>query len=162
MSLSDRRKFLALLAATPLAACGFTPVYGPGGAGERLLNKVELPEPNSRDSYLLIRELEQRLGRPGSADYKLTLKLKATEGKQAISSDDVTTRFHVLGRLDYVLTRTEDDSRVGAGTVTGFTSYSATGTTAATESAREDAHERLMVILTDSLTSRLFADLGPA
>ena len=33
---SDRRSFLALAGLAALGACGFTPVYGPGGGGAAL------------------------------------------------------------------------------------------------------------------------------
>ena len=61
MSLFNRRAFLCL----PLiaAACGFTPVYGTGGSGEKLQNTVEVVEPDARDAYLLTRRIEERLGR---------------------------------------------------------------------------------------------------
>ena len=49
-----------------------------------------------------------------------------------------------------------------SGTVNNFTAYSATGSTVATLAAERDALERLMVILGDQITTRLFAADLPA
>ena len=48
MSSSDRRIFLSLLAALPLAACGFTPAYGPSGPARGLLGRVRVDDPDGR------------------------------------------------------------------------------------------------------------------
>ena len=70
MSLYSRRILLALPLA--LAACGFTPVYGPDGAGSKLRGQVLVQEPSTQAGYLLTRHLETRLGRSGaSARYGL-------------------------------------------------------------------------------------------
>ena len=65
MSLFDRRTLLLLPLARP--ACGFEPVYAPGGAGSALNGNVAVSAPNSTDSYLLVQNLEQRLGRSATS-----------------------------------------------------------------------------------------------
>ncbi|NIZ10544.1 hypothetical protein HCZ97_14045 [Pseudooceanicola sp. HF7] len=157
---SDRRKFLALLSAGALGACGFTPTYGPGGGGYPLVNRVRIPAPDSGDSYVLVRELEQRLGRVSAPQYDLALKLNVFEQSLAVTSDNTTTRFNVVGNLDYSLTETASGTIIGSGKVNSFTGYSATGSTVATLASQGDAHERLMVILSDMLVARLTADLA--
>ena len=64
MSLFNRRSLLALPLA--LAACGFTPVYGPQGAGSKLHSQVLVQEPSTQAGYLLVRHLETQLGRSGA------------------------------------------------------------------------------------------------
>ena len=91
-------KSLAGLGLAGLAACGFSPAYAPGGAASRLHGRTLLPDPNSEESYLLIRELEQRLGRAGSVDYALELTLRISESRLAVNAANDTTRFRVLGR----------------------------------------------------------------
>ena len=58
-----RRRFLLALPLLALAACGFEPVYGPGGAGTALQNRVLVDAPEDRFGYFLVREVESRLGR---------------------------------------------------------------------------------------------------
>lgn len=58
-----RRRFLLALPLLALAACGFEPVYGPGGAGAALQNRVLVDAPEDRFGYFLVREVESRLGR---------------------------------------------------------------------------------------------------
>ncbi len=125
-----------------------------------LQGRTAIPAPDSRQSYELVKELEQRLGRSANPDYDLGLTLTVTENRLAVTSDNVTTRFDVVGDLDYSLTDLVSGDVMGSGTVTSYTGYSATGSTVATEAAQSDAHDRLMVILTDMLISRLTADLA--
>ena len=102
MSLLNRR---TLLLALPLAAaaCGFTPVYAPGGTGAALHGQIEVQAPeeikaaSGTDAYFLVQNLEQRLGRGGSTAYKLDLTLSTKEEGQAITADNEITRYSVIG-----------------------------------------------------------------
>ena len=62
---SDRR---SLLLALPLlaAGCGFTPVYGPDGIGTTLRGAIIADAPDSQEAYMLVRRLEEKLGRPAN------------------------------------------------------------------------------------------------
>jgi LPS-assembly lipoprotein len=168
MSLLNLR---SLLLALPLlaAACGFSPVYSPSGSGAALHGQIAVQSPEAirgasgTDAYFLVRSLEQRLGRGGSA-YKLDLTLRTSEEGQAITADNDITRYSVLGTADFVLTRNADGKVVASGTVNNFTGYSATGSTVETLAGERDARERLMVILADQITARILAtaDLSTA
>ena len=153
MSLFDRRAILGLPLA--LAACGFTPVYGPGGTGSRLQNNVEIVDPDTRDTFLLTRRLEERLGRTSTPVYKLTLTVDTEEEDLAIDREGNISRFNLLGRADYALIEQATGRTVTSGSVDNFTSYSATGTTVATLAAQRDAQERLMIQLADQIFVRL-------
>lgn len=155
MSLLDRRTLL--LAPLALAACGFTPVYAPGGTGAVLQNRVRVDDPSTRDSYLLVRELEERLGRAATPAYGLGLTITTTEQGLAIDRAGNTRRFNRLGRVDYALRDLTTGTVVTSGTVENFVGYSATGSTVATLAAETDAQERLMTILADQITTRLQA-----
>lgn len=157
MWLSDRRTFLATALALSLAGCGFSPAYGPGGAANRLQNAVLVDTPDTRDAYLLTRELENRLGRAENARYSLGYTLDFIEERMAISSDDVATRVNLIGKLAYNLRDLSTTQVLAAGTLNSFTGYSTTGSTVATRAARADAHERLSTILADQLVARLIA-----
>lgn len=161
MSLYNRRSLLALPLA--LAACGFTPVYGTDGAGAKLRGQVLVQEPSTQAGYLLTRHLETRLGRSGTAArYALDLAIDTSEEGLAINAAGDTTRFNLIGNVDFALRDTITGTVVTSGKVQNFTAYSAIGTTVATLAAERDAIERLMVILGDQITARLYAADLPA
>ena len=155
MSLLNRRHIL--LAPLALGACGFQPVYGPGGTGARLQNRVLVDEPDERNGYLLTRSLEERLGRAAPAEYGLTLAISTQQDGLAIDPAGNTRRFNLLGKVDYSLRNLSNGDVVASGSVDNFTGYSATGSTVATLAAEQDAQERLMNILADQIVTRLFA-----
>lgn len=154
MSSSNRR--LVLLAPLALMACGFTPVYGPGGTGTKLQNQVLVAAPEDRDTFLLVRHIEERLGRTATPTYTLSLTLQTREEGLGIDSDGNTDRLNLIGIAGYALSDT-GGTVLASGTVNSFSGYSATGTTTVTLAAERDARERLMVILADQITSRLLA-----
>ena len=161
MSLFSRRTLLisplAFGLVLALSACGFTPVYAPGGTASALRGKVEVAEPDTVNGYLLVQNLEERLGRPSQPRYSLSLKLGITTQGQAITAANETTRYSMVGRVEYALRDLNGPDIVASGTVENFTGYSATGSTVETLASERDAHERLMVILADQITTRLYA-----
>ncbi|GHG82264.1 LPS assembly lipoprotein LptE [Pseudodonghicola xiamenensis] len=157
MSSLDRRSLLILPLAA-LAACGFTPVYGPGGAGRALRDRVRVQEPDSPDEYLLVRTLEDRLGRGGAtARYGLSFTLRTQTKGQSLTVTNETTRYSLVGKVDYTLTALETGQVVASGQVENFTGYSATGSTVETLAGERDAAKRLMTILADQIVTRLYA-----
>ena len=156
MSSFNRRLFL-LGSAAALGGCGFAPVYAPSGGGTRLLNTVMVDAPKTRPAFLLTRQIEDRLGRAGNARYGLGYKITLQNAAIAIDANDVTTRYNLLGAVTYVLRDMSTDAVLSTGKVDSFTSYSASGSTVATQAAEADAQERLMVILADRIVTRLMA-----
>lgn len=145
------------LVALLLAACGFTPVYGPGGSAEGLRGTIRVEAPETRPEYDLVARLEQRLGRGEAAalDLDYTLSLRAIG--VAITPEQETTRYNLTGSLDYRLTEIGSGRVAASGTVESFTSYAATGSTVASLTAERDAGRRLSVLLADLLVTRLQA-----
>lgn len=143
-----------------LTACALTPAYGPGGSGTALHGRVALPVPDDVDSFALNRRLTERLGPENTAAFALDYRLTTAIVGQGITPDEVTTRYSLNGTVDFVLTDIATGATVTQGSVSSFTSYSATGTTIATTSAERDAHERLMIMLADQIVTRLLAN-GP-
>jgi len=154
----NRRNLLFLPLA--LAACGFTPVYAPGGTASALRGKVEVAAPESVNSYLLVQNLEERLGRPSQPTYSLSLVLATGEQGQAVTASNETTRYSVVGKVDYVLRDISSDAIIASGSVDNFTGYSATGSTVETLASERDAHARLMVVLADQITTQLYATVN--
>jgi LPS-assembly lipoprotein len=151
------RRFLLILPLLALGACGFQPVYGSGGTGAALQNRVLVDTPDDRFGYFLVRELETRLGRTNAPAYGLGLTITTEEDGLAIDSTGTTTRYNILGTADFALRDLTTGQIVTSGKVESFTGYSATGTTVATLAAEQDAQKRLMTILADQIVTRLHA-----
>ncbi len=151
---SDRRFFL-MGAVAALGACGFTPAYGPQGGAQAFQGQIELAEPADRNQFLLNQRLEERFGHAGSGRFMLDVVLSTTENALGTTADGQTTRYHLVGDASYTLKDTGTGAVLTDGSTTGFTAYSATGTTVATLAAERDAHERLMVLLADQIVDRL-------
>lgn len=155
MSSFDRRSLLILPLA--LVACGFTPVYGPGGTGSALRGRVLVQEPDAPDDYILVRTLEDRLGRATAPAYDLGYTLTTETEGQAVTATGETTRYSLVGQVDYTLTDRASGTVVASGRVQNFTGYSATGSTVETLAGERDARERLMTILADQIVTRIYA-----
>lgn len=163
MSSSDRRSVLTLLAALPLAACGFSPAYAPGGAAGRLHGRVAVAAPTDRNGFELVRQLETRLGQPVAPLFDLTTSLSLRRVSGGITPDNQITRYQLQGTAVWSLSQIEGE-RVAGGTARSFTSWSATGSTIAGLAAEEDAARRLMVILADQIVTQIIAkapDIAP-
>ena len=160
MSLFDRRTLLLMPLA--LAACGFEPVYAPGGSGAALNGKVAVSVPNSTDSYLLVQNLEQRLGRSANSgnDYNLDVSVTTVIRSAAITPTNEINRYTIEGRSNYALKSNSTGQVVASGAVDNFVGYSAAGSTVSTLADERDARQRLMVILADQIVSELYAAPG--
>jgi LPS-assembly lipoprotein len=159
--LSLNRRFM-LLAPLALAACGFEPVYGPGGSGTALQNRVAVDPPGSQDSYLLVRGLETRLGRSSDPAYALSMVINTSEAQLAIDREGDTGRFNRIASVQYSLRSLANGQILTSGKVENFVGYSATGTTVETLAGEQAAQERLMNIMADQIVSRLYAADIPA
>ena len=150
----------ALLGVLALAGCGFAPV---DAARYQILGRIAYDTPDTVDGFFLRRQLETRLGRTNTAEEILSVSLTTRQRGAAISADGDTTRVNLLGEATWILRDVQTDAVIAEGTVETFTSYSATGTTVATQAAAEDAARRLSVILADMVASRvLLLDRGAA
>ena len=89
--------------------------------------------------------------------YSLSLVLTTRTQGQAITANNETTRYSVLGNVAYTLRRIDSQDLIASGSVDNFTGYSATGSTVETLASERDARERLMVILADQVTNQLYA-----
>jgi LPS-assembly lipoprotein len=155
--LLPKRGVLLALPLLVLAACGFQPVYGPNGAGTALQNSVQVDAPDDAFSYTLVREIETRLGRPNTPDYALALTVATREEGLAIDAEGNTTRFNLIGTVDFALRNLDTGQIESSGNVENFSGYSATGSTVATLAAERDAQIRLMTMLADQIVTRLYA-----
>ena len=156
---SFNRRFL-LLALPAVAACGFEPVYGTGGSAEGLRGSIIVDEPTTQNSFNLVAQLEQRLGRAQAPTFGMSVKLSVEEQGLAISGSNDITRYNVLGSAAYVLRDLGTGKSVYEGKVNTFTAYSASAQPVATLAAERDANARLMNALADKITSDLLINSG--
>lgn len=157
------RLYLIAFSVVLLTACGFTPVHAPGGSAAGLQGRIVVAEPDDPNSYILVQELEQRLGQPSAPAYDLSFSLIVEDEGQAVTETGEITRYSITGLAAYALTPLGSEDPVLSGEVDTFTGYSATGSTVETLAAERDARRRLMVILADRITTELYTltDLSP-
>lgn len=158
--LSFSRRFVLFALPGMVAGCGFSPAFGPGGPGTRLQNTILVDEPNTREAFLFTRHFEERLGRGQPGRYGLSYAIELEEQAIAISGENVTTRFNILGDVKYALRDLQSNVVLFSGKVNNFTGYSASGTPVATQAAQRDAEARLMIIMVDQIIARLTAEAG--
>lgn len=151
----DRRTLVLALAALPLGACNFRPVYGPGGSGNVIRNRIRVAAPETRIEFEMVARLEDRLG-VGSA-YELTYTLTIGQRDIAIDGAENIERINVVGALIYAVREAGTGRVVDSGELSTFTAFATTASPVATASARRDAEDRLAVVLADQLVSQLIA-----
>lgn len=144
-----------------ISACGFTPVHAPGGNGAILQGKVLVDAPKDREGYVLVRELEDRLGQSGGAeDFRLAVELQISSDPLAVTATGETTRVGLVATADYALRRVSDDQVILKGKVSEFAGYSNTGSTVETLASERDARERLMTMIAERITVQLYSAQG--
>ena len=146
--------FLAALMTLGLASCGFTPVLAPGSNSAAALSDIVVEEPKNQFGYLFVREMEQRVGR--NLDGSKLLKYKITVRGEGIESDTDRRRF--VGLIIYELIDTKTATPIAVGSVDSFVGYSVSD--GLFISARQDAIERLIIILANQVTRELMIKLS--
>lgn len=140
------------MALCALPACGFTPAFGPGRSALAVVDQVSIIAPDTVAGFALRTAIEDQLGRATAPVYTLTLTLDETSNEAAILPDGQIARFDLRGTVNWTL-GSDTGGQVGSGTVRSFTSYSATGSTVATQAAEADARNRLSRALADLVVS---------
>ena len=156
-----RRRVLLLTALAPaaLAGCGFTPLYGEGTPASRMAGRVEVPPLEGEAGFTLHERLTGRLGVPAQPAYRLDVTLSLTRSGVALTQQNVTTRFDVIGVAEYTLVPLSGGPAVASGVVRAVTGFSApeseTASAFASRAAQKDAERRLAVDLADRIVQRL-------
>ena len=84
-----------------VSACGFTPIYGPGGGGA-LQNAIALDDPDNKLEFEFVRAFEAQMGLPSAPRYALTYSLGTSTTGQAITGSNSITRFRIQGTATYL------------------------------------------------------------
>jgi LPS-assembly lipoprotein len=161
----SRRRFLGLLAAPGLlAACGFTPLYGTGAPAAAMAGRVEVVPVPGGPGFALYERLTGRLGPATAPTHRLEVALGLERAGVALTQENVTTRYDVIGTADYLLVPLAGGPPVAQGTVRAITGYSApanpSGSAFAVRAAEQDAERRLAVDLADQIVQRLAVGAG--
>ncbi len=156
MLLFERRAVLFGLAALPIAACGFQPVYRQGSAATALAGNIIVDLIDSREGFELLERLETHLGsaRP-SAEYGLAIDLEITEESLSIGTTGVVSRQNVLGAANISVRSMATGDVLFAERVEITTAYSVTSATAATAAAKRGAYQQVALALADKINLRL-------
>ena len=146
----------ALLGLLAVAGCGFRPAYAPGGGAAGLQGAVAVATPDTATGFALRTRLEERLGPANAPRFHLRAAMTVEREAAAISGEGDITRLNLVGAADWTLQDTAGAALL-EGRSQSFTSYSATGSTVATQAAEVDARDRLAVILADMIVADLLA-----
>lgn len=147
----------ALLA---VSACGFTPLYGQGGAG---LDRIAVSTPDDRLGYRLREQLEDALGadRAVRPDWRLDTRVEQNRRPLGRRIDDTATRYELTVRAEWTLTPTSGgETRTGVETVT--VTYAAADQPFAAIAAQQDGEERAAADLARLIRLALLRALGGA
>ncbi|WP_236635853.1 LPS assembly lipoprotein LptE [Paracoccus aminophilus] len=121
-----------------------------------MFGKVRSADPKTMDDFAFVRRVTERLGPAQDATYDLDYKLLIAVVPQAITPNEITTRYALNGSAEFTLRDSATGKIVTRGQVNNFTSYSTTGTTIATMAAEQDAHDRLAFMLADQVVTRIY------
>ena len=141
---------VALLGLLGLAGCGFAPVYDTAQQGVFAVDTDD-----SVMGFRLSGRMVERLGPAQSPRFVIKATLNVSQRGAAITADGDTSRLNVIGNANWTLTDIATNRQIETGKVSAFTSYSATGSTVATQSAQDDARARLAVMLADMIITRV-------
>lgn len=152
------------LAVAALAGC-FRPMLAEGGPSSALIGRVELPAFDDRFGYYLNDSLRDRLGRPGTAAYRLEIKTQLRKDNLAIAQNNAVTRISLTATADWALYRLGAETSGPDGkpvpALTGHTvsqsGYNSTASLYATRAAKLDIERRLARDLGERIARSLFA-----
>lgn len=156
MSLFDRRRVLGLMAASPLAACGFEPVYRDATEAADLYGQIAIKPVSGRYAFELREELQHLLGTPVSDPrYAMSLSLRITSAGIAISDTQGTTRNNLTGVATFSITPSAGGAIVYTDSVSHFTAYSSNAETYPTRIASQGARSKLARSLAHEVERRI-------
>ncbi|KAB7614471.1 hypothetical protein F9L33_07460 [Amylibacter sp. SFDW26] len=158
MSLYNRRTALAaLISASLLGGCGFSPIYGEGTAADGLRGTIDITSGKGREFFAMRERLVERFGFTSAPKYRLSFTYKAESEGLAVSTTAEVTRFNLDGTSDFKVVDADTGAVLLTGTVTSKTAYSATSETFPTRVAEQDARSRLALALADQIVTRVSA-----
>lgn len=155
------RTLILGLALAPLAACGFTPVYGTGTALASS-GPITIPEIPGRTGHFLRQELARTVGRgvpgvTGSAELEVTLNQSIE--RLAFAPDQAASRSDYVGTASWRL-RGSNGLLLASGGVTERASFNFADAPHADLAAQTAAQERLGSLLARSIREQILVEAG--
>jgi LPS-assembly lipoprotein len=149
MSMSRTLPLAAILAATALSGCGFTPLYATPGMTPALA-AIDIATPlsdvgaTSREGYFLRLKLNDQLGRDPDAPsrYRLQTTLKESRLAQGARVNNIASRYELDLTVAYVLSDGVTGEVLTKGSVPVKVSYDSSDPPYATVAANQDAETR--------------------
>ncbi|MBE7217671.1 MAG: hypothetical protein INR64_04290 [Caulobacteraceae bacterium] len=135
---------LALAAAAPLAACGFTPLYATPGVTGGLAGVAVDPPEHSRTGFLLSQKLDDEFGRKNGVEptYRLGIAVREYRVPKGVRVNNVANRYEIDLNASFTLT----DAATGRVLLTGSApvqvSYDSADAPYAGVAAAADGEER--------------------
>ncbi len=151
---------LALALTAPLAACGFTPLYGAAEAGSTL-TRIAVSTPDDRLGYRLREQLEDALAfdRSAAPQYRMEVAVEQDRRPLGRRIDDTATRYELTVRGTWTLTPVSGgEAMTGVRTVT--TTYAAADQPYAAIAAQQDGEDRAAAELSRLIRLDLMRSLG--
>ena len=155
----ERRRLLLLPALMALGACGFAPLYGEGTPAAAMNGQVTVDVIEGEAGFLLRERLTERLGPAADPAYRLAIDLTLRQVGVALTQQNVTTRYNVIGTAAFAVTPVDGGPPVLVDEVRAITGYSAPESSAvsafAALAAERAAGQRLAAELADRIVLRL-------
>lgn len=155
---TSRRVILGSLAASftlALGACGFSPMYGAGGAGAALSDiRVETGE--ERVDFLLQEALIDQMGaRHASGELTLRTQTELRSTGLGVGADAIVRRFAIRLDVDYAVFREGEADPVLTGSTYGEASYDLSDSVYASMVSEQDAQARAARMAADRVAVQL-------
>ena len=133
----------ALLVASVLAGCGFTPLYAENGVVPGL-SRIEVIAPDGRTAYLLRERLDDSLGRNGGAPpaYRLDYELREDRIPRGLGPDNAASRYELNISVDWRLTNLATSAELKRGLTDVIVTYGAADAPYAGIAAQQNGQER--------------------
>jgi len=155
------RAALLALALAPLAACGFTPVYGGQGAAFQNSGPINIPEIQGRTGHYLRNELAREIGQgvPGFPSGTLEINLSSGIERLAFAPDQAASRSDYVGTASWKM-MAASGTVLAQGSVRERASFNFADAAYADLAAQTAAQERLASLLARSIRSEVIIAAG--
>lgn len=156
------RAALLALAIAPLAACGFTPVYGgQGGAAFQNSGPITIPEIPGRTGHYLRNELAREIGQGVPGFPSGTLEINLTQGVSALAfaPDQAASRSDYVGTARWTM-KSVSGVMLAEGNVSERASFNFADAAYADLAAQTAAQERLASLLARSIRAEVIIAAG--
>jgi LPS-assembly lipoprotein len=155
------RAALLALAIAPLAACGFTPVYGGQGEAFQNAGPITIAEIPGRTGHYLRNELVRSSGNgvPGFAAGNLEISLTQSVDRLAFAPDQAASRSDYVGSARWTM-KAPNGTVLATGSVRERASFNFADAAYADLAAQTAAQERLATLLARTIRAEIIAAAG--